>query len=113
MNVRGGMHGVEPLHARLAGGGRATSGCVQAELLLRCEELRDALWELCDQRAEEAEAERARLCGALAATEHAALAGTHLRALCQLELDWLGARGGGWRDDGRWAQAGSACEWVG
>jgi hypothetical protein len=33
----------------------------QGELLLRCEELRDALWAVCDARAEAAEAERLRL----------------------------------------------------
>ncbi|KAF8067189.1 SPEF2 [Scenedesmus sp. PABB004] len=57
------------------------------ELLLRCEELRDALWGVCDARHEEAEAARLRLAGDGAAAEHVALLGQHLTALVQVELD--------------------------
>lgn len=34
----------------------------QGELLLRAEELREALWGVCDRKAEEAEAEQAKVC---------------------------------------------------
>jgi hypothetical protein len=59
----------------------------KAELLLRCDELRDALWALCDARAEAAEAERARLAaGGTAGDLVGALAGRYGQ-LVQVEVD--------------------------
>jgi hypothetical protein len=64
---------------------------VQGELLLRCEELRDALWALCDAKHEAAEAARLKLAADGSAAEHVALLGTQLTSLVQAELDrWVG-----------------------
>lgn len=59
----------------------------KAELLLRCEELRDGLWALCDAKHEAAESARLKLAGEGTAAEQVALMGTHLATLVQLELD--------------------------
>jgi hypothetical protein len=59
----------------------------QAELLLRIEELRDALWGICDSKHEEAEAARLKLAGDGSAAEHIGLLGQHLTSLAQVELD--------------------------
>lgn len=59
----------------------------QAELLLRSEELRDALWGICDSKHEEAEAARLKLAGDGSAAEHIGLLGLHLTSLAQVELD--------------------------
>jgi hypothetical protein len=64
---------------------------LQAELLLRSEELRDALWGICDSKHEEAEAARLKLAGDGSAAEHISLLGQHLTSLAQVELDrWAG-----------------------
>jgi hypothetical protein len=64
--------------------------CCQAELLLRSEELRDALWAICDSKHEEAEAARLKLAGDGSAAEHVGLLGQHLTSLAQVELDrWV------------------------
>lgn len=59
----------------------------QAELVLRSDELRDALWEVCDRKMEEAEAERARIAGDSFAADHVGLLAQQYTALTQLELD--------------------------
>ncbi|WIA32871.1 hypothetical protein OEZ86_006045 [Tetradesmus obliquus] len=59
----------------------------QAELLLRSEELRDALWGICDSKHEESEAARLKLAGDGSAAEHIGLLGLHLTSLAQVELD--------------------------
>ena len=59
----------------------------QGELLLRCDELRDALWALCDARADAAEDERLRLAGDGAVVDQVnALAAQYAR-LAQVEAD--------------------------
>jgi hypothetical protein len=58
-----------------------------AELLLRCDELRDALWALCDARADAAEAERQRLAAGAAAGAAAEAVVGAMAALAQVELD--------------------------
>ncbi len=77
-------HRAPRLHWKATG---QRAACTQAELLLRCDELRDGLWELCDKRAEEADAERIRLGSDASATEHVALAVAHFKALVQVEMD--------------------------
>jgi hypothetical protein len=54
---------------------------------LRSEELRDALWAICDSKHEEAEAARLNLAGDGSAAEHIGLLGQHLTSLAQVELD--------------------------
>lgn len=60
---------------------------LQGELLLRTEELRDALWAICDAKNEEAEAARTKLANDGSAAEHVALLGQHMTSLVQVELD--------------------------
>lgn len=62
----------------------------QGELLLRCEELRDGLWALCDAKHEAAEAARLKLAADGSAAEHVALMGQQLTSLVQVELDRWG-----------------------
>lgn len=61
----------------------------QGELLLRSEELRDALWAICDAKHEEAEAARLKLANDGSAAEHVGLLGQHLTTLVQVEFDRL------------------------
>lgn len=60
---------------------------VQGELLLRCEELRDTLWALCDAKHDAAEAARLKLAADGSAAEQVALMGSQLTGLVQVELD--------------------------
>jgi hypothetical protein len=65
-------------------------GCVrpaQGELLLRCEELRDALWALCDAKHDAAEAARLKLAADGSAAEQVTLMGARLASLVQVEVD--------------------------
>lgn len=59
----------------------------QAELVLRAEELREALWALCDKKMEDAEAERARVAADTFVTDHTAILGQYFTSLAQVELD--------------------------
>lgn len=59
----------------------------QAELMLRCEELRDALWALCDARAEAAETERLRLAGDGCVVDHTNVLAGRYAELVQVEVD--------------------------
>eukprot|EP00775_Hariotina_reticulata_P002553 gene2553-2855_t len=59
----------------------------QGELMLRGEELRDALWAICDSKHEEAEAARLKLVNDGSTAEHISLLGLHLVSLVQGELD--------------------------
>jgi len=74
----------------------AVCGVAQGELLLRCEELRDGLWALCDAKHEAAEAARLKLAADGSAAEHVALMGQQLTSLVQVELD-------------RWAKQSTHC----
>lgn len=60
---------------------------LQGELLLRCEELRDTLWALCDAKHDAAEAARLKLAADGSAAEQVALMGNQLTGLVQVELD--------------------------
>lgn len=63
---------------------------LQGELLLRTEELRDALWTICDVKHEEVEAARLKLANDGSAAEHVLLLGQHLTNLVQVEFDrWV------------------------
>jgi hypothetical protein len=57
------------------------------ELLVRADELRDALWDVCDERLAENVAERAAVAADTWAADHAKAAVAHYCALVQLELD--------------------------
>ena len=59
----------------------------QAELVLRSEELRDTLWGLCDKKAEEAEAERAKLSTDSFVLDQSTLVSQYFLGLVQVELD--------------------------
>ncbi|KAL6765964.1 protein associated with central pair microtubule complex [Haematococcus lacustris] len=59
----------------------------QAELLLRCDELRDGLWALCDKKMEDAEAERSRIAADSFVSDHTQLLAQFYTSLAQLELD--------------------------
>lgn len=59
----------------------------QGELLLRCDELRDALWALCDARADAAEAERLRLAGDGAVVDQVDALAARYATLAQVEAD--------------------------
>lgn len=59
----------------------------QAELLLRCEELRDELWDLCDAKMEANEAEKQRITADSFTPDQLAATSQQLLALVQLELD--------------------------
>ncbi len=63
----------------------------QGELLLRCEELRDVLWEVCDKKAEEAEAERSRLANDTVVVDTVGMSSRQFAAAVQVELDRWGA----------------------
>jgi hypothetical protein len=76
----------------------------QGELLLRCEELRDALWSQCDARQEAAEGERASLAGDPATVEHVGLLGQQYAQLVQVEVDR-------WVVWGRWVGVGGVSGW--
>jgi hypothetical protein len=65
----------------------SSTGPLQAELLLRCDELRDVLWALCDARADAAEAERARITAGGAGAEAADTVAAALGGLAQVEVD--------------------------
>jgi hypothetical protein len=60
---------------------------LQGELLLRCEELRDALWALCDAKHDAVEAACLKLAGDGSAAEQVTPMGTQLTSLVQVELD--------------------------
>jgi hypothetical protein len=64
-----------------------TAAPVQGELLLRCEELRDALWALCDAKHDSVEAARLKLAADGSAADQVALMGSQLTTLVQVELD--------------------------
>ena len=57
------------------------------ELLVRADELRDALWDVCDERLAENVAERGAVAADTWAADHAKAAVAHYCALVQLELD--------------------------
>ena len=57
------------------------------ELLVRADEVRDALWDVCDERLAENVAERAAVAADTWAADHAKAAVAHYCALVQLELD--------------------------
>ena len=59
----------------------------KGELLLRAEELRDELWDVCDAKLREAVAERRKIVNDTWVPDHAAIAGNHYLELAQLELD--------------------------
>lgn len=59
----------------------------QGELLLRCEELRDALWALCDAKHDAVEAARLKLAADGSAAEQVTLMGARLTSLVQVEVD--------------------------
>ena len=59
----------------------------KAELVLRGEELRDRLWDVCDAKLREDEAQMARLDGDAWLADHAALVAAAVLQLVQLELD--------------------------
>jgi hypothetical protein len=59
----------------------------QAELMLRSEEVRDALWALCDAKHEAGEVARLKLASEGCAAEHVALLGQHFGSLAQAEVD--------------------------
>ena len=54
---------------------------------MRADELRDALWDVCDERLAENVAERAAVASDTWAADHAKAAVAHYCALVQLELD--------------------------
>jgi hypothetical protein len=56
-------------------------------LLLRCEELRDALWALCDAKHDAVEAARLKLAADGSAAEQVSLMGARLTSLVQVEVD--------------------------
>ncbi|KAG2499886.1 hypothetical protein HYH03_002175 [Edaphochlamys debaryana] len=59
----------------------------RGELLLRCEELRDALWALCDKKMEEAEAQRSAVAADTFVVDHSATLTQQFVALAQVEAD--------------------------
>ncbi len=63
----------------------------RAELLLRCEELRDALWSLCDKKTEEAEAQRAAVAADTFVADHSATLAQQFVAFAQVEADRFAA----------------------
>ncbi|GFR40940.1 hypothetical protein Agub_g1600 [Astrephomene gubernaculifera] len=63
----------------------------RGELLLRCEELRDQLWALCDRKMEEAEAQRAAIAADSFVADHCATLGQQFVALAQVEGDRFAA----------------------
>ncbi len=60
---------------------------MQAELVLRSDELRDALWALCDQKAEEAEAARALILSDTYIGDQTVVLGQCFAGLVQVEMD--------------------------
>ncbi|EFJ52136.1 hypothetical protein VOLCADRAFT_103155 [Volvox carteri f. nagariensis] len=68
-------------------GTRETRG----ELMLRCEELRDQLWALCDRKMEEAEAQRAAVAADSFVADHCSLLAQQFVALAQVEADRFAA----------------------
>ncbi|GIL73035.1 hypothetical protein Vretimale_4669 [Volvox reticuliferus] len=68
-------------------GSRETRG----ELMLRCEELRDQLWALCDRKMEEAEAQRAAVAADSFVADHSGLLAQQFVALAQVEGDRFAA----------------------
>ena len=56
----------------------------QAELALRSEELREALWALCDKKLEEGEGEKAKVAGDSFIADHTAILGHLYIALAQV-----------------------------
>lgn len=64
---------------------------MQAELLLRCEELRDELWDMCDTKMEENEAEVKRIMSDSFTPDQLNASQQQLTALAQLELDRFAA----------------------
>ncbi|GLC51118.1 hypothetical protein PLESTB_000467700 [Pleodorina starrii] len=63
----------------------------RGELMLRCEELRDQLWALCDRKMEEAEAQRAAVAADSFVADHCGLLGQQFIALVQVEADRFAA----------------------
>lgn len=63
----------------------------RAELVLRCEEVREALWALCDRKMEEAEAQRAKVAADSFVADRGALLGQQFVALAQVEADRFAA----------------------
>jgi hypothetical protein len=55
--------------------------------VLRSEELREALWGLCDKKMEEAEAERSRAASDSFVPDHTSIMSTYYLALAQMEVD--------------------------
>ncbi len=55
--------------------------------MLRCQELRDALWDVCDDRSEEAETERSKVSNDGCITEHIAHSAQGYTSIAQMELD--------------------------
>lgn len=60
---------------------------VIAELLLRADELRDALWDVCDQRLQENEEEHKAIAKDSYVADHANITTAQVQALLQVELD--------------------------
>ncbi|KAG2448325.1 hypothetical protein HYH02_006909 [Chlamydomonas schloesseri] len=63
----------------------------RGELLLRAEELRDALWAMCDKKMEEAEAQRAAVASDTFVPDHCATLAQQFVALAQVEGDRFAA----------------------
>ncbi|KXZ56759.1 hypothetical protein GPECTOR_1g684 [Gonium pectorale] len=63
----------------------------RGELLLRCEELRDALWALCDRKMEEAEAQRSAVAADSFVADHSGTLSQQFVALAQVEGDRFAA----------------------
>ncbi|KAK9824418.1 hypothetical protein WJX72_010134 [[Myrmecia] bisecta] len=63
----------------------------KAELLLRCNELRDALWELCDARLQANEHQAAKIRDDSYVRDHTRATATSLSAMVQLEVDRFNA----------------------
>ncbi len=61
--------------------------CLQGELLLRSEELRDTLWALCDQKMDEFEGEKVKVAADSFVHDQATLLGQYYSGLVQVELD--------------------------
>ncbi|XP_048854234.1 sperm flagellar protein 2 isoform X2 [Brienomyrus brachyistius] len=62
-------------------------GDTKAEIHLRLDELRERLWDICDQRREEARREQAAIEGDSWIDDHTAMLINHFAALMQVELD--------------------------
>jgi len=66
----------------------------KGEMLLRAEELRDALWDVCDTKRDENQAELERIMGDSWVTDRSVLLVKHFTALVQLEADGFAATHG-------------------